>query len=282
MHLPDEALFDAAYALRGLLRLHGRLLLSVPSAPRPVDTDLRDPTGRLFVPHRPDYLLLLFERLGFRLIDRWVSEDALGRQGRWTNLLLELEAAAQLRPADQIEGVLNRDRKVATYKLALFRALAEVATQQAHRARWLDHERVGIPIDAIAERWLFYYWPIFASRRFIPQVQGEGPGRPRPVLFRHALQALIEAYHDAGGLTAFALNSANGLPDPARRDLASKALRDIAKAIRSGPVVYAGGAAGLGPLFSYDARARLVVLPASIWRELSLLGHWISDAVIRL
>jgi SAM-dependent methyltransferase len=37
MHLPDEALFDAAYALRAVLRVHGRLLLSVPSEPRDVD-----------------------------------------------------------------------------------------------------------------------------------------------------------------------------------------------------------------------------------------------------
>lgn len=280
MHLRDEELFDAAYALRSLLRLHGRLMLSVPTRPREVGADLRDAEGRFFAPHRPDYLLLLFERLGFRLIDRWESSDALGRSEPWTTLLLELDSVGVSRAVDQIEGILNRDKKVATYKLALFRALAEIAMKQAHQAQWLDGGRVGIPIAAIAERWLFYYWPIIASRRFIPQVQGEGPGRPRPIKFRAALEALVDAYRKSGGLTGFAIDYSDGIKDPDRRRRLARALGDISAAIRSGPVTFAGGALETGRVFAYDTSRRLVVLDGPLWRELSLLGHWISDAVL--
>ena len=56
---------------------------------------------------------------------------------RWFTLLLELRSGGSVRAVDQIEGILNRDRKVATYKFALFRALAEIATQEPRVGRWL-------------------------------------------------------------------------------------------------------------------------------------------------
>jgi SAM-dependent methyltransferase len=158
MHLPESDLFDAALALRRALRPNGRLLLSLPEARVDVGADHRDAQGRLFQPYTADYLQLLFERLGFQQIGKWVSDDALQRAGTsWFTLLLELRAGGPLRAVDQIEGVLNRDRKEATYKLALFRALAEIAGQEPRVARWLPGGRVGVPIDRIAERWLVYY-----------------------------------------------------------------------------------------------------------------------------
>jgi SAM-dependent methyltransferase len=45
MHLPDAQLFDSALALRSLLRPHGRVLLSIPSARTDVGEDSHD--GRL-------------------------------------------------------------------------------------------------------------------------------------------------------------------------------------------------------------------------------------------
>jgi hypothetical protein len=82
----------------------------------------------------------------------------LGRSGTsWTTLLLERRSGAQQRPIDQIESILNRDRKEATYKLALIRALAEIATQEARCAVWSGVGTVGVPIHRIAERWLLYY-----------------------------------------------------------------------------------------------------------------------------
>ncbi|MFN7750709.1 MAG: hypothetical protein ACK5TE_00385, partial [Pseudomonadota bacterium] len=168
-------LFDTVFALRGLLRRHGRLLLSLPLARADIDVDERDSHGRLFKTYRPEYLQLLFERVGFQLIGRWESDDVLGREGvRWYTLLFELRVGGALRAVDRIEGILNRDRKVATYKLALFRALAELATQEPRVATWRPDGMVGVPIRRISEKWLQYYWPIFASPQPIP---GRVPGR---------------------------------------------------------------------------------------------------------
>jgi len=181
MHLPQADLFDAAFALRNALRPHGRLLISLPLARGDVGEDDRSADGRLFNAYAPEYLQLLFERIGFHQIGRWDTEDALGRSGtRWYTLLLELRSGGPMRAADQIEGILNRDRKEATYKLALFRALAELALQEPHRAVWRGDGKVGVPLPRIAGKWFGYYWPIFAAQQFVPQSQAEGAGTARP------------------------------------------------------------------------------------------------------
>lgn len=284
MHLAEADLFDSAFAMRRLLKKGGRLLLSLPFSRPDIGPDGRDRAGRLFSPYTSEYIQLLFERLGFQLIGRWDTEDALCRSGTgWFTLLLELGSGDKLRAVDQIEGILNRDRKVATYKLALFRALAEIATQEARIASWRKDGRVAVPIASISERWLMYYWPIFASDRFIPQSQDEGADANRQITFRSALQDLMRAFHgqgEHGGLASWQVAVSRGiLPDDVRRAHAA-ALSAITRAIRYGPVTHSGGSLETGPIFEYETGSRSVLMPAEIWRELTLLGHWILDAVV--
>lgn len=283
MHLGEADLFEAAFALRRILRTGGRLLMSLPSARTDVGPGERDINGRLFKTYTAEYLQLLFERLGFELIGRWETEDALGRVGNtWYTLLFQLSGSRHLRAVDQIEGILNRDRKVATYKLALFRALAEMATQEPRSASWRGDGTVAVPLTAIAERWLLYYWPIFANSTFIPQSLFEGAGG-KSVLFRDALTELIMHFANQGshgGLSAWQLATAKG-PLPMIIERArTRALGRIAQAIRDGPVSFSGGSLDSGPVFTYESQGRQVVMSADIWRELTLLGHWILDAVV--
>jgi SAM-dependent methyltransferase len=284
MHIPEGDLFDTAFALRRLLKPHGRLLLSLPLQRDDVAADERDAHGRLFKGYTAEYLQLLFERIGFQLIGRWDTGDALGRSGtRWYTLLLELRAGGALRAVDQIEGILNRDRKVATYKLALFKALAEIATQESRTARWHANGEVAVPIQRIAERWLVYFWPIFASATLVPQSQSEGAGSAQPVAFRAPMKALMAAFTaqgEHGGLTSWhAAWTAGHLP-PEVVVLQRVALRSIAVAIRNGPVTHSGGSLDTGNVFTYDATTASVRMNAELWRELTLMGHWIIDAVV--
>jgi SAM-dependent methyltransferase len=93
MHLPEEELFDAVFALRRVLRKRGRLLLSIPMSDDTIDPETkRDPNGRLFNGVVPEQLQLLLERVGFNLLNRWESADSLNRDHRkWATMLFELE-----------------------------------------------------------------------------------------------------------------------------------------------------------------------------------------------
>lgn len=283
MHIPSTDLLDAVLAIRSLLKDRGRILLSLPASRGEELTGNRDAGGRLFSPYSAGEISLLFERFGFHPLGRWESGDQLGRPGTsWYTLLLELQGSGVQRPIDQIETILNRDRKEATYKLALIRALAEIATQEARSAVWLAGDTVGIPLRRIAERWLLYYWPIMASQRLVPQSRAEAADA-KPLKFRASLTALVREYAGKGsfgGLSAWHLARTRGGLSAEVTALLNNALRDISGAIRSGPVAFSGGALATGPVFSYDPRTKLVEMPADLWREFSLLGHWIRDAVI--
>ena len=157
MHIDSTELFNAALSIKRCLKVNGRLLISVPSQRSDTGDGERDTNGRLFKTYPSAYLRLIFERLGFSLIGEWGNSDAMTRQGiEWVSLLFQLKSEANTRPIDQIEGVLNHDKKTATYKFALFRALAEIATQSPNSVTWLAHGKVALPVRYVAEKWLQY------------------------------------------------------------------------------------------------------------------------------
>ena len=156
MHLPEEVLFDTVFNLRRILKPDGRLLISTPLVGPATDPEThRDTDGRLFNGLTPENFHFLIEKVGFHRINRWDEDDTLGRKDRrWATQLFVLEGHGS-RSLDQIEAILNRDKKDATYKPALCRALAELATTSYHAAVWLPKGRVAIPIGLIADKWPF-------------------------------------------------------------------------------------------------------------------------------
>jgi SAM-dependent methyltransferase len=281
MHIDSTELFNAALTIKRCLKVNGRLLISVPSQRSDTKEDDRDANGRLFKNYHPGYLRLIFERLGFNLIDQWGNTDAMSRLGiEWVSLLFQLKSGANTRPIDQIEGVLNHDKKSATYKFALFRALAEIATQSPNSVRWLDHGQVGLPVRHVAEKWLQYYWPLIESDTFIPQMNGESSDKGRSIKFRKSLHALVNRYSKAGGYSGFRLERNKGLLSAETLKMVRSVMIDIEDAIIKGPVVFSGGALITGPVFGYDAKSRSILIPNDLWMELSHLGYWVSQAVI--
>jgi hypothetical protein len=280
MHISDDLLFDTACCIRNNLKENGRLLISVPVARDDLDSEGRSPDGRLFIIRSFDYYTLLFERLGFKKAGYWEEGDGLGREGvKWGVGLYHLDSASGSRSLDKIESILNRDKKTATYKLALFRALTDIASGEYNNVKWYNDGTVGIPLRSIAEKWLFYYWPVFESQLFIPQINGEKEVCSMPVKFRKSLSALIDSYRPAGGVSSFYSRYINNeLKD--KDGAVEKLLREIEKTIVKGPVYYSGGSLDEGRVFSYNSGDRMVVIPTDIWRELSLMWHWIGDALI--
>lgn len=198
MHLLEEEIFDAVFGLKRVLRHGGVLAVSIPEFRPGIDSvSRRDESGRLFIDLPPDKLQLLFERVGFRIEDSFSSADSLGRQKTtWRTMVLRRLDHASDRPLHQVEGILNRDQKVATYKLALFRALAEIAQTQPHLARFTNDQKVTIPNYAIAEKWLLYYWPIFENEMMIAQGTSSAGA---DVAIRTPMIPLIAHYTERGG-----------------------------------------------------------------------------------
>jgi len=136
---------------------------------------------------------------------------------------------------------------------------------------------VGVPVDAIAERWIAYDGPRFASPTFLPQMNGERDAERHRLLFADELQALMEAYGRRGGLTGFVVDRRSGAVAGPAAEAYRRRLAKVRRAIVTGPVPYAKGG-GASPMFRPDGGH--VRVYASLWRELSLLGHWIEDALI--
>jgi SAM-dependent methyltransferase len=93
MHLPEELLFDTVFNLRRILQPGGRLLLSTPlQGPATHPATRRDDKGRLFNGVTPENFQFLFEKIGFRQLNRWDTADHLGRpERRWATQLFVLE-----------------------------------------------------------------------------------------------------------------------------------------------------------------------------------------------
>jgi SAM-dependent methyltransferase/SOS-response transcriptional repressor LexA len=279
MHLPEELLFDTVFNLRRILKQGGRMLISTPLEGPSVNPEThRDEQGRLFNGVAPEKFRFLFEKVGFRLLNRWDEKDSLGRAGRrWATQLLVLEGEGS-RSLDKVQGILTRDKKDATYKPALFRALAELATTSYHAAAWLPEGRVAIPLKLIADKWLEYFWPLFESETFIPQKRGEKPGCLKPVAFRAELERLIELYRGMGGLCGFTVANRGNTLSLKAAGLYVKVRSRLCDTIRNGPVYFSGG--GGSGTFEYDKLSQSVVMDADLWRELSIMGSWIADATI--
>ena len=292
MHIPDSDLFETIFQLKRLLKPRGTAFISVSAGRAGVDPAGRARGGRLFRERSAEELLLLFERVGFRLTARYETPDVLEREMLWCTLVFQLEDQGAVRSLDQVATIIRRDRKVATYKLALLRALCDIAQTGYRKALWYTEGLVGIPLGLVAEKWLFYYWPLVepdigASGAVGPVAfpQQQGAERNRLIAFRPALRELIRHYARLGGLTSFAQDYSNQRLDGTAAALADAALNAIANTIVVGPVRYAGGAlAHEGRFFSFrgrrQARGRCftaagleaalgeVLLPAPVWREI--------------
>jgi SAM-dependent methyltransferase/SOS-response transcriptional repressor LexA len=280
MHLPDEMLFDAIYAIRRVLRPGGRLRVSMPSRRADVNPRTRrDADGRLFTDLAPAKLQLLLERVGFSRVAARLSNDSLGRAGIewWCGDFSRLSDAGD-RPLHLVESILNRDKKDATYKLALFRALAEIAQAQSHLAAYTLEEKVKIPLSIVAEKWILYYWPIFESEVFIPQRTNERPGQGLGVAIRKPLEGLIKHFQSTGGLTGFYSDWKGGRLKGDAARVFNRALSQFQSTIHTMPAKHAGG--GHYDVFQYDGGDKSLVMDVALWRELCLMGSWIRDATI--
>lgn len=280
MHLPGEDLITAAINLARVLRPGGRIVLSVRASKGGQD---REPDGRLFTPIPGGKLKLLLESVGLQVLHHATQADASRPDVSWTVIAAEKSPSSAARGLERIQSVLVRDRKVATYKFALIRALCAVSRTAQHLVRWGDGE-VYVPLWSLAVQWLVYYWPFLSERELIAQKSGEQGEGAKQILFRGQIRELAGRY-GSGGLYAL-LRQLDEDPRPFL-----PCLRQIAAAIRLGPVQHAGTNAprlfrhvrqlppGLSPA-GLERQFGWVAVPEQIWLDISRFDVWIEDSLI--
>lgn len=286
MHIPDPELFDTAFQIRSLLKPRGRFICSFCAGRECSATD-----PRLYVNREPGEVRLIFERLGFRVLSQEDSDDSLSRGIRWTTFVFAFDCSSGNRPVDQIEAIVNHDKKDATYKLALLRALCEIAQTAYRHVKWHPDETVSVPLGLVAEKWLYYYWPLIDTGQepLIPQKRGLEINKP--LAFRKAVLELASHFHGQNGFSRFYGEFQSGKLDAVAQQRVVGALGKIANTIVVGPVQFASQGhfrftgtrsvpkACISPQQLYASLGQ-IHFDAAIWRELCLVGHWISEAII--
>lgn len=267
MHIPDNELFDVIFQMREMLKPGGRVVCSFCNNRAPDAAD-----ARLFVNRAPQEIQLLFERIGFSFRFRKDNPDGLGRSIIWSTLVFDYDSNLGGRPVDQIETIINRDKKTATYKLALLRALCDLAQSGYRNIRWHQDGTVSVPLTLISEKWLYYYWPLFETPEGIPIPQIRGPGN---LLFGDALGELIQRFSTQNQMSGFHCAMESACLNATDSRLLKNTLDKIEKAIVNGPVRYATQGD-----FRFDKSLGRLHFNAGLWREMCLLGHWISDAIL--
>ena len=109
----------------------------------------------------------------------------------------------------QLNAIIERDSKDATYKFALLRGAIEISQEYDHLKRDTG-DRVEFPLGLLVEKWLLYYFPLIASPDFIPQKNGESKNSLYQIAFRKSFRKVTEYYDIRGGFSAFYCDYVNG------------------------------------------------------------------------
>jgi SAM-dependent methyltransferase len=133
MHVPRTDIITAVLNLARILRPAGRMILAYRAS---TSTDEREPDGRLYTSLPTGKLTLLLESAGLHTLHTTTLPDATRPTITWHTLVVERSPLDVARGLERIQAVLAQDRKVATYKFALIRALCAISRTQAHLAQW--------------------------------------------------------------------------------------------------------------------------------------------------
>ncbi|TCZ63994.1 methyltransferase [Roseicella aquatilis] len=273
-HMPPEDRPRAMRKLATLLRPGGRMVLTLRHGPTPEDRPMW-PVDASEV-----------ERLGLDhgLALRVATERVEDRQGRrdlrWQTVILDLpDDGAGALPL--LRGVILRQEKAATYKLALLRCLARIADASPNVAREAGDD-VLLPLGLVALLWI---------RMFKPLVEQALPQRPdeRLGFVKDAFRALrplspqeLRPGARFAGDLALALHRALG---DAARLIATMPARHLTYAddrpvfpTEYGRPPRAGETIALEQEFLWSFGT--VRVPLGIWQALRRMAAWIEPMLV--
>jgi len=274
MHIPPDARPRALRKLATLLKPGGRLVLTLRHGPAPEDRPMW-PVSENEV-----------ERLGLDVglalrVATPAKDDLQGRpEIRWQTVVLDLpDDGAGALPL--LRGVILRQEKSATYKLALLRCIARIADTSPNVAREAD-DHVELPLGLIALYWIRMFKPLVEQG--LPQLPGDRMG------------FVTDAFHALAPIAPFDFRPGATFQDVTCEAL-RRALAQASQLIARMPATHLTFANDQ-PVFptSYGrlpASSRSVTLneeflwtygitrvPVSIWHALRRMSAWIEPMLI--
>lgn len=104
----------------------------------------------------------------------------------------------------ELKAIIQNDLLQSTYKLALLRAIIEIARDSANDKIHLNEISV-YPFSQLQRRVLTYYYPLFAYPSFIPQMHTESasPDTGRQLTLRRSMSPIVQYYNSNGGFEQF-------------------------------------------------------------------------------
>lgn len=199
-HVHRSNLLSIILRLEKLLRPGGRIFMTIPTDVGDLafekssflnSSDTRTQDERIYNDLPPDWIVLLFQRCGYRLVDTWKNKDNPGRRQTWQNYVFSLERTDTPSGLESIEKIIQNDRKTSTNKLALLRALCEVALSN-ERVTHASHDGVHVPVRLVAEKFLKYYLPLIQNLN-LPQITN------KRLSFAASIDLLINTFERSHG-----------------------------------------------------------------------------------
>ncbi len=270
MHVPPEDRKRAMRKIATLLKPGGRLVMTLRHGPAAEDRPMW-PVDAHEV-----------ERLGldFGLTLRVATEFADDLQGRpdvrWQTVILDLpDDGAGALPL--LRGVILRQEKSATYKLALLRCIARIADASANVAREAE-DYVELPLGLVALYWIRMYKPL---------VEQGLPQRPGP-----AMGFVTDAFRALEGMAPFDLRPGGVFGEALRR-----ALGDAGRLIATMPATHLtfadnspvfptayGALPGKGEFSSITLevlwRYGVTRVPLGVWQALRRMAAWVEPMLV--
>ena len=277
-HIDSKYLHECFCRIDELLNSEGLFILSFPIQYPGVDPKSdRDSAGRYFKIRPESQYSFLLERHGLKLIETVYQNDSLSREGiRWAVQVFRKGASLNPFPLKILDSILRKDSKNTTYKFALLRSLANLASYSYRIAEWDCFNNVHIDINYLIDKWIEYYWPILTYSKYISQGQNKDEN-VNDIRFRNELVSLAEDFNGYHGLQHFCkLRDCGGLSADSlvKYELTKRAVKT---AIIQGPVRYAGNK-NTGRVFNQSGD--FIVFSADLWKEFALMGKWIEDSII--
>jgi SAM-dependent methyltransferase len=278
MHIPEGEIIESVINVLKITKVRGRIVVSTRKAAE--SSSDREPDGRLFNSIPSAKLISLFESFGGKLLFSESHKDNERSNITWDNFVFEKYDLTNKSGIEKIQEIIVKDKKDTSYKFALIRALVNIARYENGLAIYSPTgDIVSIPLKRVAFHWLKYYFPL---------LKGEVPIRQSRTHNNLGFQSALQSINYSSTELSRLVTDFEGGKNYSE---INRVLKKIGQTIKDQPMRYIGDEHyGVFQYTKLDKDSELttidefehglVHLPASIWTDMMLYGHWIEDSLL--